>query len=174
MTTPTDHHFNRPPKRNAEFFTPPNLLKNKVGIGGLPEDILDKAQALLESNTVDFRPLGEAYLESLEQGVKQAKNPPEKLDTETIISHMLFPAMQLKANGGMFHYDLITAIADKLVQFLEVIDTADKDALHIVMAFHTTMKAILLSQMTGMGGDRGHDLHNALIDACHRYFEKKT
>ena len=44
MTT----HFNQPQKRQAEFFMPPNLLKEKAGSGGLSEDILLKAQKLLE------------------------------------------------------------------------------------------------------------------------------
>lgn len=148
------------------------MLKTKVGLGGLPDTVLDKAQAHIETNPADFRPLGEAYLENLENGVKQARTPPETLDQETIIAHMLFPVMQLKANGGMFHYDLVTHISDKLIQFLEVIDDANPDALEIVMAFHTTIKAILLAQIKGNGGKRGDELYKALVDACHRYFEK--
>ncbi len=167
-----DQHYQMTPKRKAEFFTPPNHLKMKVGNGGLSEDVLNKAQALLENNTIDFRPLGELYLESITRGMEQARNSTAEANVETVITTILFPVMQLKANGGMFHYELVTRIADRLIQFLEVVEELDTDALEIVQAFHTTIRAILLGQIRGNGGQRGDELMNALVDACYRYFEK--
>lgn len=169
---PDMNHFEQPQKRQAEFITPPNLLKQKVGFGGLKDDILDKAQALLENNATDFRPLGEMYLDSMEKGIKYAKRSITTEDSEALIATILFPAMQLKANGGMFHYPLVTRIADRLIQFLEVIDAPDKDALEIVAAFQSTIKAILMGQVKGDGGQYGKELEKALVDACFRYFGK--
>ncbi|MFP4314336.1 MAG: hypothetical protein ACLFR0_08420 [Alphaproteobacteria bacterium] len=166
-------HYNQPQKRKAEFITPPNTLKAKVGQGGLSEDILDKAQKLLENNTVDFLPLGELYLNNLMKGIEAAKDH-HKDDKEHVISMMLYPSMQLKANGGMFHYPLVTKIADKLIQFLEVIEEADIEAIEIVLAFHTTIRAVILGRITGDGGLHGQELLNALNDACVRYFDKST
>lgn len=165
-------HFNQEPKRKAEFIKPPNTLKAKVGSGGISDQILAKAQALLENNSVDFQPLAEMYLGSLVKGIEQASASDQKLDTETLITGMLYPAMQLKANGGMFHYPLVTTISDKLVQFLEVIEEADIDAVEIVLAFHTTIRAVVLGKITGNGGRHGEELIGALDDACMRYFER--
>lgn len=174
--TGTDTHFNQTPVRKAEFINPPNILKSKVGSGGLSQNILTKAQTLLENNTVDFRPLGEMYLDQLQEGVDQAavdlNRPEEERNGEKHIRLMLYPSMQLKANGGMFHYDLVTTIGDKLVQFLEVIERPDIEALEIVQAFHTTIRAVLLGKIQGSGGRYGAELVQALDDACHRYFEK--
>lgn len=173
MTTKDpDQHYQMAPKRNAEFFTPPNKLKMKVGHGGLSDDILNKAQALLENNTIDFRPLGEMYLESVSKGIQAALSPAYKENKEAVFASILFPTMQLKANGGMFHYELVTRIADRLIQFLEVLDDLDPDAVEIVQAFHTTIRAILLGQIKGDGGQRGDELLKALVEACYRYFEK--
>lgn len=170
---PKNDMFQMKTRRQAEFITPPNYLKTKVGYGGLTDEILNKAQALLENNTVDFRPLGEMYLDSLLRGVHDVKALPNwETRDESLISAILFPAMQLKANGGMFHYQLVTMIADYLIKFLEVIEMIDKDAIEIIMAFHTTIRAILLGQIKGDGGARGADLLKALTDACHRYLEK--
>lgn len=166
-------HYNQKPRRKAEFINPPNLIKAKVGSGGLSEDILEKAQRLLENNTVDFLPLGEMYLATLMKGIDTAKNAHPDDDGEHIISLMLYPAMQLKANGGMFHYQLVTHIADKLIQFLEVITHADIESIEIVMAFHTTIRAVILGRITGDGGRHGAELLSALNEACMRYFEKK-
>lgn len=166
-------HYKQEPRRKAEFITPPNLLKQKVGFGGLNDEILSRAQALLENHAMDFRPLGEMYLTSMANGISYARRvaqPSE--DNEALIATMLYPAMQLKANGGMFHYPLITEIADKLIQFLEVIERPDQDALEIVQAFHTSLRAVLLGQVKGKGGKYGEDLKNALVDACFRYFER--
>jgi hypothetical protein len=115
----TDKHFSQKPRRKAEFIKPPNMLKTKVGTGGLSDDILNKAEDLLENNTVDFQPLAEMYLAGLMKGIELAKEADPADDQEYVISRMLYPGMQLKANGGMFHYPLVTRIADKLIQFLE-------------------------------------------------------
>ncbi|MEK7802021.1 MAG: hypothetical protein AAB276_06165 [Pseudomonadota bacterium] len=167
-----DQHFHLAPKRNAEFFTPENQLKKKVGTGGLSENILNKAQALLEDNTIDFRPLGEMYLESIMKGILSVEENGKTSNKEDAFASILFPTVQLKANGGMFHYPLITRIADRLIQFLEVLEDLDTEALEIIKAFHTTIRAILLGQIKGDGGQRGDDLLKALVEACYRYFEK--
>ncbi|HTK85006.1 MAG TPA: hypothetical protein VL625_07970 [Patescibacteria group bacterium] len=168
---PETTHFNQKPRRKAEFIKPLNILKSKVGYGGLSEEILTKAQVLLENNTVDFQPLADMYLATMMRGIEHAKNPGPGEDGETLIAGMLYPAMQLKANGGMFRYPLVTRIGDKLIQFLEVIAEPDKDAIEIVLAFHTTIRAVLMGRVMGDGGKHGDELMQALEDACMRYFE---
>ena len=165
-------HFSQRPRRSAEFIKPPNMLKTKVGSGGLGDDILDKAEDLLQNNTVDFQPLAEMYLASLMKGIELAKEVDPDDDQEYVISRMLYPGMQLKANGGMFHYPLVTRISDKLIQFLEVIERVDIEVVEIVMAFHTTIRAVVMGRVSGDGGRHGNELMRALNDACTRYFDK--
>lgn len=165
-------HFNQEQRRQAEFTMPPNTLKSKVGSGGLSDDVLSKAQKLLEDNTVDFIPLGDLYLEGLNDGINVCKTAGAADDNEYLISTMLYPSVQLKANGGMFHYPLISEIADKLIQFLEVIEEPDIEALEIIIAFHTTMNAVLRGKVAGDGGKHGEALLSALNSACLRYFGK--
>lgn len=169
---PKPTHFNQERRRKAEFIRPPNTLKAKVGSGGLNEEIIDKAQHLLEDNTADFQPLADLYLAALTRGLEQARRGEDISDRETIISGMLYPAMQLKANGGMFKYPLVTHMADKMVQFLEVLAVPDADALEIVLAFHTAIRAVVMGRVAGDGGARGKELTGALDEACHRYFDR--
>ncbi len=169
---PFPQHFNQAPRRKAEIVRPPNMLKAKVGSGGISEAILDKAQAFLENNVVDFHPLAEMYLQTLMKAIEAAQSPSDKLENEAQITAMLYPAVQLKANGGMFHYQLVTTMADRLIQYLEVIVEPDLDALEIVLAFHTTMRAVVMGRVTGDGGRHGQELLDALNDACMRYFER--
>ncbi|MAF97931.1 MAG: hypothetical protein CMH26_04775 [Micavibrio sp.] len=167
-------HYNQELKRRAKFIKPPNKLKQKVGSGGLSEEILQKAQELLEHNTVEFEPLANIYLKNLSYGIESAKSYSTIDDVDHTLSFMIYPAMQLKANGGMFHYPLITGVADRLVQFLEVIEEPDVAALEIILAFHTTMRAIIQGKIKGSGGHHGEELISALDKACTRYFDKIT
>lgn len=165
-----DKHFEQAPKRHAEFITPPNRLKAKVGFGGLSESILEKAQDLLESQARDFEPLADLYLGQLLDGINGVYNKKFSDDPEDLITHMLFPAMQLKSNGGMFGYPLVTEIGDMLVHFLEVVDEADSECLEIVSAFHKTLHVIVKGKINTDGGTQGGALKDALHDACQRYF----
>lgn len=175
MTPPADiQHYNQEPRRNAEFIKPPNMIKAKVGTGGLSDSILDRAQKLLENTTVDFAPLAEIYLASMMNGIRHARERKPEDDNEYLIGSVLYPCAQLKANGGMFHYPLVTRIADRFVQFLEVVDQIDDNSLEIAEAFHTTIKAVIHAKIKGDGGKHGNDLVEALNDACMRYFEKNA
>ncbi len=165
-------HYNQKPKRNAKFIKPPNLLKAKVGIGGLSDAIIDRAQKLLESHSEDFRPLGEIYLKQMKDGIDNAIALGRPTDSEEVIAQILFPCVQLKANGGMFGYLLVTRIAERFIQFMEVVDKIDEETLDIAMAFYTTIKIVLNSQIKGSGGDQGEALVSELNNACMRYFEK--
>ena len=166
-------HFNVPQRRKAEFIKVPNTLKIKVGSGGLSEEILHKAQTLLEHNTVDFVPLADMYLDTLMRSIEQTRHMEDETeDIETHIASILYPTMQLKANGGMFHYPLVTKISDRLIQFLEVLIEPDEQAIEIILAFYTTIRAIIHGRITGDGGEHGEALFDALNGACYRYLEK--
>jgi len=142
-------------------------------MGGLTEDILDQAQKLLEENTLDFCPLAMIYLENIWQAIDVARTGHKTKDTESMIASVLYPAMQLKANGGMFRYHLVTQMADKLIQFMEVIDELDSESLEIIMAFHGAIKVVIQGKIVGDGGENGEKLLSALTLACVKYFERR-
>jgi hypothetical protein len=96
---PDDGHFNQKPRRKAEFIKPLNLLRSKAGYGGLDDEILNKAQALLENNSVDFLPMAEMYLAGMMRGIERAGNPAPGESEEVLIAGMLYPTMQLKARA---------------------------------------------------------------------------
>lgn len=172
----TNQEFNRPVKRQAEFIQPPNKLKRVVGDGGLSDEILNRAEALIQENTTDFVPLAQLYLNRLSQAVDSIrKHSPELADQEKqeqYISLLIYPTMHLKANGAMFKYPLISTISNRMVNFLEVIDRIDHDVIELFNAYETTIRAIIAARITGDGGPKGKALIDALVEACERYFEK--
>jgi LPS sulfotransferase NodH len=161
-------HFNREPRRKAEFIKPVNQLQSKVGYGGIDEKKLQKAETVIEKIPVNFKPMAQTYLDELMKEIVAAKKPPSPArNGEDIINRMLDAATHLKAGGGMCGHKLIAKMADKLIQFLEVIDEPNKDATEIAEAFH---KAILLA--LGNKDAKGEqELLGALDAACWRYFE---
>jgi hypothetical protein len=165
-------HFHQVARREAVLIQPPDTLKAKVGSGGLSEQILEKAQTLLENNCVDFRPRAEMYLDALMKAIERATDQETDAEPENLIAGMLYPAMQLKANGGMFHYPLVSRIADYLLGFLEVIEEPDHDAIEIVVAFHAAIWVVVIGEVTGTGGRHGDELMAALKEACTRYFSR--
>lgn len=166
-------HYNQTPKRDATFIMPPNIIKGKVGTGGLNEKVLKRAQKLLETHTADFAPLADIYLSRMMEGIEAAEKVDKNEDNlEDLISAILLPCVQLKANGAMFHYQLITRIADRFVQFMEVVERLDTETLEIARAYHSTIKIVVAGKIKGDGGKQGDALVEELNNACMRYFEK--
>ena len=177
MTSNKTTHFNQKQLRDAEYIAPPNNLKNKVGSGGISVDILEKAETILTENTVDFIPMAQKFLTHLHEGIVTSKNAlkdsENSKDAELLISAIVYPAMQLKANGTTFHYPLVTKISAKLVQFLEVIEDVDAKTLEVIDGFYTALKALISGRIRGEGGKSGQELYTALNQACMRFFKEK-
>lgn len=156
--------------RKAELITPPNRIKEKVGSGGIDEVVMQKAQDLVENNSVDFKPIATMLVDLLNEGIQEIRTGVIK--DEEAIESLIYPAMQLKAQGGMFHYPLITEICNILVNFLETVEEADKDVLDIVIAHKMAINVVLGSEIKQDGGDQGKALRDALMEACNRYYKK--
>lgn len=160
-------------KRKAEFIVPPNTLKLKVGTGGLAASLIEKAQSVIDSQTGDdFVALAQRQLATFHEGIRLCETRQQDLDVETLFSTLLHPAMQLKANGAMFNYPLVTKVAGKLISLLEMVENINGDLIELMDGFHTVLRAILAGQMRGDGGKTGADLMAALETASSRFLEK--
>lgn len=157
----------------VELINPPNKLKQAVGNGGLDANQIRSAQRALEvtASATDFRTIAAPLLSSLKQGFDSART--SNASGSDALEAMMLPAMQLKAQGGMFKYTLITEICNTLVNFLETLDRLDKYAIEIVNAYIKTINAIIRNSMNGDGGPQGKQLRDALMDACNRYYRVK-
>jgi len=156
--------------KKPEFITPDNTLKAKVGDGGIPAYILKQCQDYLESNPVDFTPYGLRYLEHL----KEIKNQMEKggVDSAAAMREIVNTIMQLKSNGSMFHYQLVSMISDVMLRFLEHTKKLDSDFMEIFTVYIKVLGIILNKQLRGNGGNEGYSLTQELHNACLRYYAK--
>lgn len=162
-----------PKKRKAEFVTPPNLLKLKAGTGGLPASVIERAQKIIEDQpSDDFIGMGLRYLAAFQEGIHLCATRADSLDTETLVSTLIHPAMQLKANGGMFGFKLVTHLSTRLILVLELVEDINPDVIELMEGFHTVLRAIISGNFAGDGGQTGQELAAALNTAVDRYLSK--
>lgn len=156
--------------KKPTFIAPNNALKRKVGEGGIPSHTLKKCQDYLESNPVDFTPYGLRYLDQL----KQMKSLIAKgdVDQQATSKFLVDTVMQMKSNGSMFHYQLVSMVSDVMLRFLEEAKKLDKDFVDIFTVYINVLDIILNKRLTGNGGKEGYALTQELHNACLRYYAK--
>lgn len=145
-------------------------LQIKAGIGDFTPDKLVKADRIIEENTIDFSEIADDILVRLHDGIRKAKAGAGT--TEELIANLVKPVMSLKAHGKMFKFDLVTALADIVLGFLEHVKELDADVIDIIEAHHNTLSAIIKKGIKGDGGGSGTMLKAELSDACRRYYNK--
>ena len=157
--------------KKPRYHTPPNVLREKCGQGGINPDVIQHAQQFIDDNPQDFTPYAESYIERLDAAIAEVRRDRSKRGLD-VAQAIVRPVMELKANGAMFEYPLISAVAGVLLNFLEVISELNDDALDIVVVHRRTLGVIVASKLRGGGGHDGAALLQELADACDRYFRK--
>lgn len=157
-------------KKEVRFIKPPNRLREKVGFGGMPPQNVKKAQDFIVGNKFDFEPYAREFLELLENTIDVTVRG--KIGGKEAIDKMSRPVMELKGNGGMFNYRLISEIADIVLNFLENIEELNEDAYVILEVHQKTLKVIIANKLTGDGGPQGRALAMELYKACNRFYKK--
>lgn len=163
---------NMPRQRNAEFFNPPNVLKKKVGSGGVAPDLIAKAESYIENNEQDFHSIAENYFAILDEASHRVKDG--EIKGAEAFEAVLYPLSQLKAQGAMFKQPIVTDLAAMLINFLEVIEELDDQAISILMVHKMTLQAVIKKKLPAdTQAQQNQTLKNALRDACIRYFQNK-
>ncbi len=157
-------------KKKTRYINPPNILKQKVGGGGIPKKLLSKGQEAISNNNVDFAPYAENFLKQLNATMES--HAAGKLKDSEAIDKLSEHVMQLKANGGMFGYDLISSISDIVLLLLDNIESLNEDAIKILQALQNSLEIIIASRLKGHGGREGEMLEDELHGACKRFYKK--
>lgn len=168
MTGPNKDSANKDSKVN--IITVPNILRQKIGTGGIDGVKLKLAQNKMDGNTVDFAPYAHKFLDDLDHIVARAKTA--QVNDRPTINTIIKPIMELKANGGMFKYTLLSQVAEIVLSLLEDIQTLNDDSYALIDAHQKALRVIINNRLTGDGGKDGRILANALYDAAQRYRKK--
>ena len=157
-------------KSKARYHMPPNVLREKCGHGGINPDLLAMAQKVIDENDLDFGPFAERFIERLDKAIADARK--SSVRGRDVINTITGPIMELKANGAMFEYPLVSDVAGVLLNFLEDVKDLNDDAIDIVAVHRRTLNVIITSRLRGTGGKDGIALLQELADACDRYYKK--
>ncbi len=167
-----DTFKNQKKLRHAELIIPPNALKKKIGSGGIDAAVLVKAQKMLDTNDTDFKPIAAGLLEDLNKGIQDTEKG--TLQGEAAIEAMLYPAAQLKVQGAMFRFPLVSEISDILVSFLETITVPPcPEVLEIATAHKMAISVIISNNIASDKHPHGKELKTSLTDACARYYKTR-
>lgn len=159
-----------PPKAapQSKLVVPENTLKKKVGHGGFDPKTLVRAQNAIDNNTIDFRPIATGFVGDLDKILADVKATPP-MPQAAIIPAVMYPVMQLRAQGSLFHYPSITRVTQSIIDFLEVVPRVDEPVIEIITAYRNTVSALIALQMKDENSKACSDLCQAFTDVCIRY-----
>mgnify|MGYP001558601707 CR=1 FL=1 len=103
--------------KKSKIIKPENTLKKKAGNGGFKDTDLVKAQTMIQTNEIDFRPLGVEMLKELNDimaGIKAGT-----IGQAEYFDKLMYPLMQLKSQGALFRYPSVTGMSQILLDLLE-------------------------------------------------------
>ena len=158
-------------EEKTKLIKPQNTLKKKVGHGGFRSSDLIKAQAAIENNKIDFKPIARDLLKELSEILSSIDSGQVKPSDS--LGVIMYPLMQLRAQGSLFHYPSITHISDIVVDFLDSVAVIDSDILEILTAYQKAANAVLSFEIKDASSKVGQDLCDELKAVCQRYKEAK-
>lgn len=163
---------NEQPQQKPKFIKPQNRLKVKVGSGGIDQKLIKEADEIINNNNIDFAPYAMKLLNKIKKTLDSGKENNPEAPSPTFIKSISPPIMQIKAHGSLFHYHLLTDVANNILHFLEHTDVLNADAYDLIEAHYNTMIVITKSHIRGDGGKAGDTLLQELSAARERYIQK--
>ena len=152
-----------------------HLLRAKVGYSkGVDPKKVAKSQKVIENNQVDFVPMALGYLDEFDTAVTAARQASDQKPDNSDMLSLIAPIMQLKANGKMFKFSLVSTLANIMLDFLEAVDEIDNDVLEIAAAHHRTLVHIIKHDLRSDDTPEAKEFITELRQACKRYFARQA
>jgi chemotaxis protein histidine kinase CheA len=151
---------------NARIFTPPNMLRAKVGNKPGPDldQIVAKAEAALIELKDDYEVWIRGDLKTLREAVAslRQKNDPATLERIKIMGH------EIKGQGATYGYPLLTTVGHLLYTFIEMDANVAAQNLDLIDAHVDFMALILAEKIDDEGGLQAQGILAGLQDAAKR------
>jgi hypothetical protein len=143
---------------DAQFVTPPNYLKMKVGAGGVDKEALKEAEIAVQVlGHKMYAQWADSDLERMRAAFETLKQT--SLDNAADVKKMLRICWDMKGLGGTFGYPLVTTITHYLSSYLEHCLDRQLEVSSAVVSPHIDALYVVLSQkVSGDGGAIGREL----------------
>lgn len=156
---------------DAKFIDVPNKIKSKVGSGGIDPKIVKGAQKVVEYYVKDFPPIAETELLKITNALEEFDAG--KRTEDKTLSRIQGAAIDLKSNGAMFDYPIVSQMAKSLLNFSETINTLDKNSRQIILAHHRAMGMVIDHRDSKEIDKISKTLLAELVAAVSRYYKKE-
>jgi len=157
---------------SVEITPPDRTLQLKVGLVKSENAPVISEEEAIENNKAHFIPIAQTFADELYKAILLAEQ--DKFRSRLSLENLIFPVKQLKTNGLVFKYDLISELSAIIMDFVENLQELDDYAIQIIRAYHTTLTHIINQEMEGSGGENGDHLFEELGGACNRYYAIRT
>lgn len=145
----------------VEIIHPPNLLKLKVGSGGVDPQSIARAEAAVAELANSYLDWALEDLASLQKHLAAARAEPEEAGRH--VQALFQTAHDMKGQGATFDYPLVTQIAKYLCHYVEGrLDRDSQPDLAVIAAHVDALAVILRQRMSGDGGAVGQKLSKEL------------
>jgi hypothetical protein len=141
--------------KKFQVMNPPNLLKARVGVGGLDANAIKRMEGAIQGLKGEFETQAKedvAKLVAAATALLKSPNDQEKRQTVYMLAH------ELRGQGGSYGYPLVTRFGDQLCRYLDAADILDAKALIVVKAAADAMAVVINNGVAGDGGDTGRQL----------------
>jgi len=146
-----------------QLITPPNLLKAKVGtggVGGIDPDLIKRAEDVIDTMSDEFAESVTREIMRLMKLAMDLENDPAK--AEKILKKVRRVGHDLRGQGATYNYDLISDVAASLYRYTERLSGSAALNGEVIRAHADAMRAIIKNQVKGNGGEVGVDLVKSL------------
>jgi chemotaxis protein histidine kinase CheA len=149
------------------IINPPHAIATKVsGSGPMSERMVKNADFVLKKHAEAYANTSKILVEKLAKIVEQLDE--NSNGQKQIIQSIFNLTHNIRGQGGTFGYDLITDIAASLCEFTDELDTCDAKAIKLINAHVDALRAVIMENATGDGGDTGKAISQSLGLAVHK------
>ena len=156
----------------AKIVKPRNILKEKVGDGGLPQTIIELADEKKNEIKLDVMAFVTEETRKLHDAVMKARETNNFNTDKNIVKSLIFPVVQMKANGGVMGYEVITDVSTQFLGFIDGLKSLDADILDICESYAVTLQIFVKKEIKTSNNPDAQRLIEELSDACDRYHKK--
>ena len=150
------------PAGEAQFVTPPNYLKMKVGAGGVDKEAIKEAEIAVQVlGHKMYAKWADSDLDRMRAAFEELKQT--SLEDPDSVKKMLRICWDMKGLGGTFGYPLVTTITHYLSNYLEhCLDHGTKVSAAVVSPHIDALYVVLSQKVSGDGGAIGRELVTGL------------
>lgn len=156
------------------YFEPPNRLGAKVGIAPkgpvptLPPEVLAAAEQEIQSRAGDYATWIAGEVEEMSRRVERLPKEPDAVPG--LVAQVNRAAHEMRGQGGIFGYPLITQIAKSLYEATRGGVTTVTANEHLLFKAHVdAIRAVMSARISGDGGATGKQLLASLDVAKKKY-----